>query len=160
MQLHTPLWNFVLAVYAQPEVEALCLSLQNDHGLSINRLLFAGWLASEKKELDLDVLAQTHAIRWQSEITAPLRTLRYRVRDDLKLAAAGVYGAMRRAELEAERVELAFLYDASLAWPQQTAKTVKELVTANLMSLLKDTGEAKVNAIKVLEVAFLDTISE
>lgn len=96
-----------------------------------------------KKELDLDVLAQTHAIRWQSEITAPLRALRYRVRDDLKLAAAGVYGAMRRAELEAERVELAFLYDASLAWPQQTAKTVKELVTANLMSLLKDTGKRK-----------------
>jgi len=160
MQLHTPLWNFVLAVYAQPEVEDLCLRLQNDHGLSINRLLFAGWLASEQKQLNLEALAQSNAVRWQTEVTAPLRALRYKVREDIKPVADSVYNAMRRAELEAERVELAYFYETSLEWPLESSKSVEELLEDNLASLLKGIDDTKVNAIKVLASAFLDTIRE
>ena len=102
--LETPLWHYALGLYSRPGVEAAALALQQA-GLSINRLLFACWLASEGRELKSDYL-QGEALQWQRELTHPLRALRYRVRGQ-KAAAPELeacYRKLREAELAAEQV--------------------------------------------------------
>lgn len=139
MQLQNPLWAFALKVYSHSEVETCCLALQNEYGMSINRLLYAAWLATQQKLLDVAALERSHAQQWQSGITHPLRAMRYRVRglrtDEPALDA--FYTAMRKAELEAERVELAYLYALAQSWPVETA-SVESLINENIKRLASE----------------------
>ena len=72
-------WAYSLRVYAQPEIAAACLTLQDIAGLDVNCLLYALWLADVRgyslDETDwrdrLEILTS-----WQAEITIPLRALR------------------------------------------------------------------------------------
>lgn len=113
MKLENDLWHYALRLYGQPGVESACLELQKT-GLSINRLLFCLWLGQDAgRQLDLTVLQG--ATDWQSEITHPLRALRYKVRtykqqDETYQAC---YSAMRKAELACEQLELALMYDVA-----------------------------------------------
>lgn len=108
--LDTPLWHYALKLYSQPGVESAALTLQQT-GLSINRLLFACWLAREGLELDPGYL-QGDALEWQQTLTHPLRTLRYRVRGQKTALPEleGCYRKLREAELAAEQVELWLLW--------------------------------------------------
>ncbi|WP_051222057.1 TIGR02444 family protein [Neptunomonas japonica] len=118
MQLQNPLWAFALKVYSHSEVEQCCLALQNDFGMSVNRLLFAGWLAFQQKSIDLPALEQSQASVWQKEMTHPLRVLRYQLRPLHKKEPelGALYQAMRKAELEAEKIELAHLHALANNW--------------------------------------------
>ncbi|BBB31445.1 TIGR02444 family protein [Neptunomonas japonica] len=120
MQLQNPLWAFALKVYSHSEVEQCCLTLQNDFEMSVNRLLFAGWLALQHKSIDLAALEQSQASVWQKSMTHPLRALRYQLRPMQKKEPelAALYQAMRKAELEAEKIELAHLHALAIHWPE------------------------------------------
>lgn len=107
LELENPLWHFALKVYQQPNVEAICLELQ-DHSLSINRLIFSLWLATESYAF----IATPEADHWQQQMSLPLRKLRYQLRQ-LKQNQPGLescYKKMRSAELALEQVEIAYLY--------------------------------------------------
>lgn len=139
MQLQNPLWAFALKIYSYSEVEACCLALQNEYGMSINRLLYAAWLATQHKLLDTAALQQSPAQQWQSDMTHPLRALRYqlrRVRAD-EPALDSFYAAMRKAELEAERIELAYLYTLAQSWPEE-AVSVEVLINENIRRLVSE----------------------
>ncbi|MGI9492931.1 MAG: TIGR02444 family protein, partial [Geminicoccaceae bacterium] len=41
----SPFWDYSLSLYGRPGVEQACLELQRRHGLNVNLLLFAFWLA-------------------------------------------------------------------------------------------------------------------
>jgi uncharacterized protein (TIGR02444 family) len=137
MQLQNPLWAFALKVYSHSEVEQCCLTLQNDYGMSINRLLFAGWLATQHKSINSFALEHSAAGQWQNDITHPLRALRYQVRGyhSHEPALASIYKAMRQAELEAEKIELAYLYAIANDW-SEVALPVEHLMTENLLQLV------------------------
>lgn len=108
MQLKNDLWDFALSFYRSPEVEAVCLELQDQHGLSINRLLFTCWASLEGIDLvDADFTGE--ASDWQQQVTHRVRQARYRVRPD-KAKVAACYGKLREAELACEQVELALLF--------------------------------------------------
>ncbi len=112
MALENALWHFALKFYAQPGVEAACLELQNRFGLSINRLIWSCWAAQQGIQLNADDFMETPAQQWQQQITAPLREVRYRVRQQ-RLAQPELdacYQALRKAELACEQVELSLLY--------------------------------------------------
>jgi uncharacterized protein (TIGR02444 family) len=135
MQLQNPLWNFALAIYAKPEVENTCLSLQNEYGCSINRILLSLWLTTEKKSYQIDRLEHCNSALWHDQITQPIRSLRHRVRSDLKGVADDVYLAIRKAEFESERVEIAYLYEQAKNWPQDDRPESQTLLT-NLQSVI------------------------
>ncbi|WP_372737490.1 TIGR02444 family protein [Neptunomonas sp.] len=139
MQLQNPLWAFALKFYSYSEVEECCLALQNEYGMSINRLLYAAWLATQHKLLDTAALQQSSAQHWQHEMTHPLRALRYRVRniraDEPVLDA--FYVTMRKAELEAERIELAYLYALAQSWPEEVG-SIELLMKENVKRLLAE----------------------
>lgn len=75
------LWDYSLSLYGKTGVERACLALQRRHGLNVNLLLLACWLADRGIELDQAVLAQAVAAvsTWQNEVVQPLRILRRRL---------------------------------------------------------------------------------
>ncbi|HKS14929.1 MAG TPA: TIGR02444 family protein [Pseudomonas sp.] len=118
--MHTDLWNYALALYAQPGVEAACLRLQ-DEGGDVCLLLCGAWLqarqvtASEPRVAALLALAGP----WQRDVIAPLRQLRQQWRkqaeDDPQLAA--LRARVKGLELEAERGLLGRLEQQAAEWP-------------------------------------------
>jgi uncharacterized protein (TIGR02444 family) len=108
-------WDFSLRVYAQPEVAAACLGLQERHGLDVNLLLLGCWLGAHAQgrlpePVWRDLCAQVAV--WQTQVVAPLRQVRQRLKGMLP---AGVSNAndpltlLRRTvsecELDAEHLE-------------------------------------------------------
>ena len=72
------LWNFSEQTYALPEVEGICLKLQNEYDADINIILYCLWVAEKSVELsqgDIGLLIQTTE-PWQKTILRPLRDAR------------------------------------------------------------------------------------
>ncbi|MBT2771231.1 TIGR02444 family protein [Halomonas sp. ISL-60] len=106
----TPLWDFALALYAKPGVEAACLRLQEEAELDVCEVLFHCWLYSCGLEVIPTAVARQREQRrlWQSRVTGVLRGLRR----DLKATAAesesiaALRETIKQAELMAERENL------------------------------------------------------
>lgn len=100
-----PLWNFALQMYGRPEIKTACLSLQNDHSLNVNILLFCCWqnqqtLSKTTLQLALDTISA-----WHIRITQNLRNLRKQtLPQDYQR-----YQTLKLVELYAEYYELALL---------------------------------------------------
>lgn len=107
------LWDFALHFYALPDVEAACLRLQDEDEVDICELLFHCWLMIHAFKVRPQAFAAEclERRRWQDEVTAVLRQLRRRLKDDTEHAGdnAGVAelrGVIKKAELLAERENL------------------------------------------------------
>lgn len=115
----TDLWNFALACYARPGVEALCLRLQ-EGGADICLLLCALWLERRRVACDGQRLDQLRAIAepWQRQVVQPLRELRRGLKtpaqSDPQLARRREQ--IKALELEAEQELLRRLEGASQKW--------------------------------------------
>ena len=106
VQQDDPLWRYAVGLYRQPGCAALCLQLQNDFGASVNRLIFALWLAQSQRTLPA-AAAMLEADQWQQTFLIPLRSLRYQLRESVTNdTEAACYEVFKQAELEAEKVEL------------------------------------------------------
>jgi uncharacterized protein (TIGR02444 family) len=80
-----PFWDYSVALYGRPGVEAACLELQRRHGLDVNLVLLCCWQATRGVELDPAALSRASAAvaSWQAEVVRPLRALRQRLRATL-----------------------------------------------------------------------------
>jgi uncharacterized protein (TIGR02444 family) len=111
-----PFWDFSLRIYASPAVQQACLELQDGSGVDVNVLLYVLWHASQGRTLtDADAKAVLDAVeRWRVEVVVPLRTARRHLKaPPATLDAAGaeaLRGIVKKAELEAERLQQAALY--------------------------------------------------
>lgn len=115
------LWDFALTAYRQPEIEQLCLGLQNHWGANVNLLLWARWL--ELRNIELDDLriwqAKAQVRDWDEGVVKPLRTLRQRIKSQFTQDTQRLEGArqaVKVAELEAEKVELVWLEELANDW--------------------------------------------
>lgn len=109
----TPLWAFSLAVYGGNGVAAECLDLQERLSLDVNILLFAAFIgAVEGVRLESQdiVAASAVVVGWQSDIVRPLRQVRRALKS---MSAEGLRAQVKAAELEAEKIELAMLWQWS-----------------------------------------------
>lgn len=95
------LWDFALAAWAKPGVEAACLKLQDDHGQCVSLLLWRAWAVAEGRPAQPMGRAVDLAHAWENEIIAPLRAARRAPLGSADPAAAR--DAARAAELAAER---------------------------------------------------------
>jgi uncharacterized protein (TIGR02444 family) len=115
------LWPYALDVYGRDGVQPLLLALQDDHGQCVPYLLWSLWLAASGRPLEPPALATGAELAraWQAAAIAPLR----RLRRDLKIAGrpgppaarAQLRAGVQRLELDAERMLLQMLEDASPA---------------------------------------------
>ncbi len=104
--MHTDLWNYALALYARPGVEAACLELQALGG-DVCLLLCATWLQARgvavlgERAQALQELAEP----WQRDVVGPLRSLRQQwqtpASGDAQLAA--LREQVKGLELQAEK---------------------------------------------------------
>ena len=123
--LDTPLWAFSLAVYAGDGVADECLELQERLNLDVNLLLFAAFVgAVEGVQLEArDIAAADTAVAgWHGEIVRALRRTRRALKpanadagNPLREASATLRTQVKAAELEAEKIEQAMLWQWSQA---------------------------------------------
>jgi uncharacterized protein (TIGR02444 family) len=121
--LDTPLWAFSLAVYGSDGVEAECLELQERLNLDVNLLLFAAFVgAAEGVRLDAQDIAaaDTFVAGWHGEIVRALRRARRALKppstdagNPLREASVTLRAQVKAAELEAEKIEQAMLWQWS-----------------------------------------------
>jgi len=109
-------WRFSLALYGRDGIPSACVALQDAHGLDVNLMLFALWLASKGRVLTTaDLVAADAAVgEWRREAVIPLRGVRRFLKEAPEaLDAAGVAALRTRvkaAELEAERLQQEALF--------------------------------------------------
>jgi len=105
-------WEFAVAAWRRPDVEALCLELQSIHGQSPPLLLWGLWLVSQGRTPALAVSekAVDLARDWERQVVEPLRDVRDRLKapDGPGPPAARLLlrQSVLKVELEAERLLL------------------------------------------------------
>lgn len=164
------LWNFSVALWAKPGVEALALRLQDRHELDIGLLFYCLWAARTRAQpVGRAGLARAlDASRpWREDIIGPLRGVRRRLK-----AAAGIGDqaalakAVAAAELAAERQLLEALErespQAELAATERATDRVEGRARQNLLdyvALLQAEGARLSPAEIAAELDFLARIS-
>jgi uncharacterized protein (TIGR02444 family) len=150
-KLDSPFWAFSLAVYAGDGVAEECLGLQERLGLDVNLLLLAAYMGTvEGARFAPRDVASAHAaiIEWHTEIVRPMRAARRALKapatttdDPLQPAAATLRLQVKRAELEAEKIEQAMLWQWSRAHRHDLQHDGGALA-ANLREVLALAGDA------------------
>lgn len=115
------LWDFSLALYSQPGVEGLCLSLQEEAGVDVCLLLCTAWLSVRGVSLDRERLAALERLcdPWQRQVVLPLRRVRRHLKGEALASAelAACREAVKTAELAAEKRQLRCCEDLARQWP-------------------------------------------
>jgi uncharacterized protein (TIGR02444 family) len=141
----TPFWDYSVALYGRPGVEAACLELQQRHRIDVNLVLLCLWLGERGTALDGEALARLcHAAdRWQLEVVRPLRNLRRRLKarltdgepnsvaGDWPTLAASLRERAIALEIDAEHLEQVHLDTVAAGLPT-TAVSGPALAGANL----------------------------
>ena len=131
-----PFWDFSLRHYVNPSVQALCLQLQDEIQANVNLLLFALWLAEQRRVFDVSLInAHSPFLSWREQVVLPLRQSRVAAKQLQGRNAA--YEALKKCELQVERVEQDLLFDLGQTLPiAGPAYSGEQLVNENLMGYL------------------------
>jgi uncharacterized protein (TIGR02444 family) len=140
------LWPAALDLYGRPGVAEACLDLQDRHGIDVDMVLVALWLAGEGAALDrARVKALEQAVeRFRHEVVVRLRDARRALKRQLAEASgpAGRHPELARAlrerlqslEIDLERLELLTLEALTGDLPRDRAPG-RRLALANLESV-------------------------
>ena len=155
--MKNPLWTFSLRLYRREDAAETCLRLQDQGGADVNLVLFALWLAVERG-VSLDAGAAEAAVAateaWRERIVQPLRQARVASKTTLLLDAAaqeGFRSSLKAVELDAERIEQAFLFGwAEERWPSAQARSAASAVDNAHVLLVANCGPAFAEAARSL----------
>jgi uncharacterized protein (TIGR02444 family) len=142
-----PFWDFSLAIYASEKVQKACLELQDGSGVDVNVLLYMLWQASLGRQLDpagaKAVLAAVEP--WRVEVVVPLRMARRNLKQPAAAieprGAEALRAIVKKAELEAERLQQAALFALALPFTKPSA-TVRSIGAANASAYGEAVGRA------------------
>ncbi|PWB32711.1 TIGR02444 family protein [Pseudomonas sp. SDI] len=131
--MHTDLWNFAIALYARPGVEAACLNLQTQ-GADVCLLLCAAWLDSRHIPVQDPRVEQLRRLAgpWQRDVVQPLRSLRrqWRASAQHDEALAALREQVKSLEMNAERQLLERLQQACAGWPASPSGETQDWLEA------------------------------
>lgn len=161
-ELDSPFWAFSLAVYAGDGVAEECLGLQERLGLDVNLLLFAAYMGAVEgvRLASQDVAGANAAIAaWHAEIVQPMRAARQALKapatntdDPLQPATASLRLTVKRAELDAEKIEQAMLWQ----WSRTHLHDLQHdggALAANLREVLTLAGDADAPSPHLIEAS-------
>jgi len=114
--LDNPLWIYAVKQYQQTGCAQFLLRAQDEMGLEVNVLLFAGWLASRNQSLNLKAITDSDAHNWQQDVIKPLREIRRQVKN---YRQEGFYRQILALELSAEQQQLEVLYELRDKMPKE-----------------------------------------
>ena len=128
------IWAFAIAIYQQPGVEAACLRLQNENGLSVALVLATIWRARQKRGFD-PVPAAELAQDFERRVLGPVRTARHAMKSLPPAfdpaASSALRDRVKGLELDAERLVVCALDSKDFKVPPLS---VKASLTALLAS--------------------------
>jgi len=132
-----PFWAFSLLHYANAPVQQQCLQLQYEAGANVNIVLFALWLAAENRLFDHDlVLHHAELLYWHEQVIVPLRQARCAIKQSG--LDNNLYEAVKKSELDAERVEQNILYSLSPQFPEASGElSLQQLTQWNVRAYLQ-----------------------
>lgn len=114
-----------MAIYGRGGVANACLRLQAAHEVDVPLLLFACWLGRIGVTLTLDraMVARSWVADWNRDIVRPLRAIRTRLITGPAPAphadTDGLRDTVKKAELDSERLQIAWLQRQSAHWSAQ-----------------------------------------
>jgi uncharacterized protein (TIGR02444 family) len=164
-----PFWDYALALYRRPGVEAACLELQERHGLDVNVVLLCCWLASRGIVADEAMFARIVEATevWQEQLVRSLRKVRRRLKTALTDPKPGsiaarwpeLTGALRQrvlaVEIDGERLEQLLLAElAAVLAP--TRPPGPALASANLARYRRFAPPDRAALATLLQAAFPD----
>jgi uncharacterized protein (TIGR02444 family) len=158
VQCDNPFWRFSLAVHGAPGVDDECLTLQDEHGIDVDVLLFCVWVGTRGTLLDGDDLAAIEALvqPWRDTAIAPLRATRRGIKT-LPEATDDDVAALRKdvaaLELRAEQIEHAMLYGLVPTPGSATSAAAEEAMRRNVSALGRSTGAPGLAAPRLIEAA-------
>ena len=118
--LDNPFWQFSLEQWQKPALQAQLLNLQNQQDYRINLLLLAMWLGFEQRDIrpHLHTFVEASSA-WHEQVVAPIR----KTRQSLPAATRDLKQQLQACELQAEQIEQAILYAASVqCYPGSTTE--------------------------------------
>jgi uncharacterized protein (TIGR02444 family) len=107
------LWDFATKLYARPGVAPACLTLQDQHGVDVNQLMFAAWMGFDRGILMAPqeiAGAALHVQIWVGHVVNPLREVRRRMKNSalssFHPASSELREQVKGLELHAEKLQL------------------------------------------------------
>jgi uncharacterized protein (TIGR02444 family) len=158
-------WRFSLRFYRRPDVPALCLALQDDHGVDVNLLFFINFLAINGRRLNADEVRVIDAqgSAWRRLVVQPLRTLRRQLKSGITpvptAASQALRSAIQQNELHAERLQQEALESAFPVATTGTAAAPRVAAAANLTAYSALTGPLPEATIQTLLAALYEEFS-
>ena len=150
--LDNPFWTFSLQVYGAPGVADECLALQERLGLDVNLLLFSAYMgAAEGVTLDgRDIAAAAGVVAaWHDDAVRALRGVRRGLKpisldagNPLRAEAAGLRTQVKAAELAAEKIEQAMLWQWRAQLAERRRGDPRVALAANISAVLAHYGAA------------------
>lgn len=141
----SPFWTFSLQLYGVGGVAPACVKLQDLHGVDVNVMLFALWLARQGRRLSR---AEMHEIidsaePWRKQVVVPLRAVRRILKAPAEAAGKGAHALdataalalrekIKAAELEAERLQQETLFAMRPAAQWGESAPIADAAQANL----------------------------
>ena len=149
--IDTPLRTFSLAVYGRDGVAEECLELQERLNLDINLLLFVAFTgAVDGVRMELQDIAAANGVvaNWHAQIVCALRRARRTLKsvnadvgNPLHDVNAALRTQVKAAELEAEKIEQAMLWQWSRREFAGRPRTDRDqALVANLLGILQFYG--------------------
>lgn len=132
------LWEYACKVYQLPEIQKICLRMQDCWNADVNVLLAAGWAARQGKEPDWSAILPL-VNHWQEEIVCPLRKLRKKLNKNSAIENH-IRIALLAVELDTEKAELAQLFQWLNGQAEQknlANHPLAQLTSINLASYLQ-----------------------
>lgn len=124
-------WDWSINKYASPDVQKLCLEMQDKYGLDVNVLLWSVWVAQVGKEpSDQDWILVNSLSEWfQDSFLNLLRRVRRSLKSSPSYISVDESVAVKRlvlnAELELEKLEQSELEKITVGF-KQTQQDVRE----------------------------------
>lgn len=116
------LWRFAIRVYGSEGVAQDCLTLQETYGVDVPVVLCALWMATRGIALQPDDMVRLAGSveAWHTDVVKALRAVRQRLKEGPFPApnerTEAVRTAVKTAELDSERIELAILADMAVGF--------------------------------------------
>jgi uncharacterized protein (TIGR02444 family) len=101
-------WSFSLELYARPGVSEAVITLQDEHGLDVNLvlwLLWVGWSGRGRAAADDITRVDAAAAPWRHDVIQPLRTARRALKGSPVAGAEALRTEVKALELESERLQ-------------------------------------------------------
>jgi uncharacterized protein (TIGR02444 family) len=161
--LDNPFWSFSLDRYGRDGVAPLCLQMQREFDADVNLLLFGLWLGLEKHlllEVDKAEGILRHISDWRDQVVRPLRKARTQMKSLTSLdmiAQNSLREAIKTAELRAEQIEQAMLFDyfqkRLCGAPHAPEKSVGVIMLSNAQALTTTSAKAMPLLQKIVDLS-------